>query len=93
MKPDLPFDPSGFAEAWWEFNWTLDNFEDHLLCLGDEGFDFDKVWTDSYDLSLEIGNVPTGIKLNDAQKQLIKDCGFLCVFVNYDKGPCEYVSI
>ncbi len=92
-EPDLPFNPGGFAENWWEFNRKLMTFEDHLLCLGDEGFDFDRVWTDSYDLSLEIGKVPIGIKLNEAQKELIRNCGFLCVFINYDNAPYEYIKL
>lgn len=85
-KPDMPFDPGGFADEWWEFNWRLSAFEDNLLSAGDEGFDFANTWTDWYDSSVEIGGVPPDARLNEGQQRLLADCGFLTAFVNHDDG-------
>ena len=84
--PDVPFDPCGFADSWWDHRRRLDAFEDHLLYAGDEGFDFEKTWTDSYDSSIEIGKVPPGTILNAAQQALLAACGFRKVYVNYSDG-------
>lgn len=86
--PDEPFDPSGFARSWWEQNRRLSNFEDHILFLGDDGFDFNGTGTDSYDASVEVyGVTPLDYLLNEHQQRLIFESGFLACFVNYDSGP------
>lgn len=92
-KPDSPFDPGGFAEEWWALNRRHDIFEDHLLCAGDEGFDFGRTWTDDYDSSVEIGEVPPAARLNEAQQRLLADCGFLIAFVNHSDGTETHYNL
>lgn len=86
MTPDSPFDPIGFAEAWWRHQRLLNVFEDHLLCAGDEGFDFVGVRTDDYDSSVEIDGVPSNARLNEQQQKLLAACGFSRAFVNHTDG-------
>lgn len=93
MNPDMPFDPVGFADEWWAHNRRLDVFEDHLLCAGDEGFDFERTWTDSYDSSVEIGGVPPAARLNEAQQRLLAACGFLIAFVNHRDGTETHYAL
>lgn len=85
-QPDLEFAPEGFAASWWAYRHRHDAFEDHLLCAGDEGFDFTGTRTDDYDLSVEVDGVPSGARLNEAQHRLLAACGFLTAFVNHKDG-------
>ena len=86
MEPDGPFSPVGFADSWWEHNRRHSAFEDHLLCAGVEGFDFEKTWTDDYDSSVELGGVPPEARLNEAQQRLLAACGFDTAYVNHVDG-------
>lgn len=86
MEPDTDFDPKGFAESWWNHTHRLTAFEDHLLCAGDDGFDFGRTRTDWYDCSLEVDEVPPNVHLNEKQQRLLFDCGFMRCWLNHDDG-------
>jgi hypothetical protein len=92
-EPDVPFDPNGFADSWWTHQYRRSAFEDHLLYLGDEGFDFEKTWTDDYDSSVELGGVPPAVRLNETQQQFLFDCGFQIAFVNHSDGVETHYSL
>lgn len=80
---------ANFAQRWWAHNRERSNFEDKLLDLGDDGFDFDRCGTDSYDSSIEIYGVPEACRLNEAQQRLLHDSGFDRAFVNHVDGVTE----
>lgn len=84
--PDTEFDPAGFADAWWYFQRRKYAFNDHLLCMGDEGFDYVDVSTDDYDSSIEINKAAPDARLNEAQQEFLWKCGFSRAFVNHTDG-------
>lgn len=89
----MPFDPEGFAGSWWAHRRAHDNFEDHLLCAGDEGFDFTGTRTDDYDSSVEIDGVPPAARLNEVQQKLLAACGFRTAYVNHTDGVETHYSL
>jgi hypothetical protein len=71
-----------FAGAMFVHNKAL--FED---ALSSAGFDqFEKIWGDDYDNSIEFGEVDNDVRLTAAVQKVIFDAGFSRVFVNHKDG-------
>jgi hypothetical protein len=84
MTPDMPLERHGLAEKMYAHQHLLGVLEDHVLCLGGDGLDFEGLTFDDYDMSIEIkGASPAGYELTEAQISLLKECGFLRCWVRY----------
>lgn len=76
------------AERLFDGNSARAELEDELE---DAGAPHDRIGFDEYDCSLEIHGVPPEHRLSDAAQRIVRDAGFVKVYVNHtDKWETHY---
>lgn len=78
-----------FFEIYHKYHLSKDSFEERIyeLCP----FDYEKMWCDDYDSSIEFGGVVPDVRLNEAVCQFLFENGFSRCYVNHsDKWETHY---